>query len=177
MLNLPNIISLSRIFLLLPIIGFYEKSFYFIALSIFIIAALTDFLDGYLARLNKQETEIGALLDLLSDKIFVTVILIWLSFNSNSQVIVLSTILIITREITISYVRLHINNTKGKQIGELSADYFGKIKTTSQMFGIGFLLASKILYFPFHMMSVILILLSAIISWLSLINYFKKWNL
>ena len=176
-MNLPNLLSASRVILIIPIIFFFEINYFLMSCFVFIFASLTDFLDGYLARLNKEETEIGALLDLLSDKIFVTVILIWLSFNSNSQVIVLSTILIITREITISYVRLHINNTKGKQIGELSADYFGKIKTTSQMFGIGFLLASNILYFPFYMMSVILILLSAIISWLSLINYFKKWNL
>ena len=49
-MNLPNILSLSRIFLLAPIIIFFYKSFYLLSLIIFIIAAITDYLDGHIAE-------------------------------------------------------------------------------------------------------------------------------
>ena len=177
MINLPNLISLSRIFLLIPIILLFENKFYELSLIIFVIAAFTDFLDGYVARFKGQESETGALIDLLSDKIFVSVILIWLSFLYSNYIILVSTILIISREIIISYVRLHLNSLGNLNIKDLSADYLGKIKTTLQMSGIAFLIVSELFNQVIFYLSVTLILLSAIISWISLINYFKKWNL
>ena len=83
-MNLPNILSLSRIFLLAPIIIFFYKSFYLLSLIIFIIAAITDYLDGHIARKKNLNSDQGALLDLLSDKIFVSVLLIWMTFFSTA---------------------------------------------------------------------------------------------
>ena len=62
---------------------------------------MTDYLDGLIARKNNLTTKSGALLDLLADKIFVSTLLIWLTYKLDSQLILISSILIITREISI----------------------------------------------------------------------------
>tara|TARA_B100001248_G_C27176158_1_gene360202 strand:- start:67 stop:594 length:528 start_codon:yes stop_codon:yes gene_type:complete len=172
--NLPNILSISRILLTIPIIIFFEKGFFFFSVITFIVASITDFLDGFIARKNNQTSDIGALLDLLADKVFVSVLLIWMTHNFESFVILLSTILIITREISVSYLRLFIFS-KSKEIKDTQADSIGKFKTTLQMFSLGFLLTSPL--FPDFLFSVFLslILISAIISWYSLIRYLNKW--
>ena len=173
-MNLPNILSISRILLTVPIIIFFENGFFFFSVITFIVASITDFLDGFIARKNKQSSDIGALLDLLADKVFVSVLLIWMTYNFESLVILLSTILIITREITVSYLRLFILS-KSKEVKDTKADSMGKFKTTLQMFSLGFLLISPL--FPEHLFLVFLglILFSAIISWYSLIRYLNKW--
>ena len=86
-MNIPNFLSTLRILLLVPIIFSYEYGFYVFSLLIFIIAALTDFLDGYFARKNNQTSDLGALLDLLADKIFVSVLLIWMTFHFDSLIL------------------------------------------------------------------------------------------
>ena len=83
-MNLPNILSISRIVLLLPIILLFEYGLYLISAGVFLIASVTDYLDGYFARLNNSSSESGALLDLLADKIFVSTLLIWSTFNFDS---------------------------------------------------------------------------------------------
>ena len=59
---------------------------------------LTDYLDGYFARKNKQTSDLGAFLDLLADKIFVSTLLIWMTFNFDSLTILISSILIISEK-------------------------------------------------------------------------------
>ena len=68
---IPNLISLCRIILIFPIIFLLQMNNTFLALIFFLLAGFTDFLDGYLARYLKQESILGANLDLLADKIFV----------------------------------------------------------------------------------------------------------
>ena len=92
-MNLPNILSISRIVLLFPIILLFEYGFYLISAGVFLIASVTDYLDGYFARLNNSSSESGALLDLLADKIFVSTLLIWSTFNFDSIVILVSAFL------------------------------------------------------------------------------------
>jgi CDP-diacylglycerol--glycerol-3-phosphate 3-phosphatidyltransferase len=173
-MNLPNIISLSRIFLLAPIIIFFYKSFYLLSLIIFIIAAITDYLDGYLARKTNQNSEQGAILDLLSDKIFVSLLLIWMTFFFDSLLILLSTLLIVSREITISYLRLYLV-TRSFSIDDVKADILGKLKTSFQMIGLALVLISPYFSDLVFFSSVTFLMLSAIFSWVSLLNYFKKW--
>lgn len=173
-MSLPNILSISRILLTVPIIVFFENGFFLFSVTTFIVASITDFLDGYIARKNRQTSDIGALLDLLADKVFVTVLLIWMTSNFESLVILLSTILIVTREISVSYLRLFILS-KSKQIKDTQADSIGKFKTTLQMFSLGFLLISPLSSEFFNLIFLGLILFSAIISWYSLIRYLNKW--
>ena len=82
-MTFASYISVIRIILIIPIIiltNLQESYLNFLALFLFIFAALTDFLDGYIARKTKTESNIGALLDLLADKILVSLSLIWLIY-------------------------------------------------------------------------------------------------
>ena len=173
-MNLPNILSLSRIFLLAPIIIFFYKSFYLLSLIIFIIAAISDYLDGHIARKKNLNSDQGALLDLLLDKIFVSVLLIWMTFFFDNLLILISTLLIVSREITISYLRLYLVS-KSFSIDDVKADILGKLKTSFQMIGLALVLISPYFSDLVFYTSTIFLMLSAIFSWASLLNYFKKW--
>ena len=173
-MNLPNILSISRIFLLAPIIAFFENGSFFLSLIIFILAAFTDYLDGLFARKYSQTSDLGSLLDLLADKLFVSILLIWMTFKFDSSMILISSILIVSREISISYLRLFIIS-KSRSIDEIKSDLIGKYKTAIQMVGLGLILISPntpdfILNF-----SLLLIIISALISWYSFIRYLNKW--
>tara|TARA_X000000368_G_scaffold405783_1_gene383301 strand:+ start:503 stop:1030 length:528 start_codon:yes stop_codon:yes gene_type:complete len=174
-MNFPNILSLSRIFLTLPIILFFESSLYYLSAFIFLVAAITDFLDGFIARKRNQASELGALLDLLADKIFVSILLIWMTFNFQNGLIFISAVLIITREISVSYLRLFFISQK-KELNDLKADSIGKIKTVFQMTGLGFLLISPYFSIFFLYTTILLVLFSAFLSWYSLFKYLNKWN-
>ena len=173
-MNLPNILSISRIILIFPIILFFEYELYLFSLGTFIIASVTDFLDGYFARKNNLSSEFGALLDLLADKVFISTILVWITFNFENIIILISAILIISREISISYLRLFIISMS-KKVDEVKSDFLGKLKTTFQMIGLGFILITPITTNLIFHLSLFLILISAIISWYSFLSYLKKW--
>ncbi len=173
-MNLPNFLSISRIFLLLPIIIFFESGFFLLSLMTYITASFTDFLDGYLARKNNKTSDLGALLDLLADKLFISILMIWMTFNFDSKLILISTILIVSREISVSYLRLLIIS-KSKKINEVKSDLLGKYKTAIQMIGIGLILITPITPDLIMDLSLALIILSAFISWYSLIKYLNKW--
>ena len=173
-MNLPNILSISRILLLIPIIFFFEIGWYLFSTFVFVIAAITDFLDGYFARKNNQTSDTGALLDLLADKLFVSILLIWITFNFNNIAILILSIFIISREISISYLRLYLLSIS-REIKEIKSDKIGKYKTASQMIGLGLILASPLTPNFIFNLSLILIFFSALISWFSLIKYLNKW--
>ena len=174
-MNLPNFLSISRLLLLMPIIFFFENGFYLLSTLTFTIASITDYLDGYIARKNNLSSEVGAILDLLSDKLFVSILLIWMTFYFESFFIFLSTILIVSREISISFIRLHLL-TKSKDLSDVKADLFGKLKTVLQMFSLGIILISP--YFDNFVFSFFetLLMISAIFTWISLLKYLVSWN-
>ena len=173
-MNFPNILSVSRIFLLIPIIVLFEYELFLLSLIFYITASITDYLDGYYARKNNQTSDLGSLLDLLADKLFISILLIWMTFNFESNLILISSILIISREISISYLRLLIVS-KSKNLSEVKSNLLGKYKTAIQMIGLGLILITPIL--PNYVMdfSLILIILSALLSWFSLIKYLNQW--
>ena len=173
-MNLPNFLSISRIFLLIPIIAFFVNDLFILSILTFVIASITDYLDGYYARKKNLISDLGAYLDLLADKIFVSVILIWMTFNFNSLTILISSILIVSREISISYLRLFVIS-KTKNIDEVKSDLLGKYKTTFQMIALGFILISPITPDLVFNLSLSLLLFSALISWYSFLRYIKKW--
>jgi CDP-diacylglycerol--glycerol-3-phosphate 3-phosphatidyltransferase len=173
-MNLPNILSVSRILFLVPIIIFFENDFYIFSVATFIVAAFTDLLDGYFARKHNQSSDSGALLDLLADKLFVSILLIWMTFNFDNLIVFISAVLIVSREISISYLRLFIIS-QSNNIKEVKSDLLGKYKTTFQMIGLGLLLISPIKSDLFNLIGLTLIFLSALISWYSFMRYLKKW--
>tara|TARA_B100001121_G_C18581464_1_gene569985 strand:- start:94 stop:618 length:525 start_codon:yes stop_codon:yes gene_type:complete len=174
-MTFPNILSVSRIFLSIPIIILFEYELILLSIFTFIIASITDYLDGYFARKNSQVSHTGALLDLLADKVFVSVLLIWMTFHFDSILVLISSILIVSREISISYLRLFIIS-KSKNIDETKSDLLGKYKTAFQMIGLGLILVSPLVS-DILMLSVGFLFLSALVSWYSLIQYLNKWIL
>ena len=79
-MNLASYTSLIRILLIVPILYSISSLEYYLALVLFLVAGLTDYLDGYIARKTKTETSLGAFLDLLADKLLVCLVLVWCAF-------------------------------------------------------------------------------------------------
>ena len=108
-IKIPNILTIGRI-IIVPffVISFFLPGFYgeIIPFLLFILASFTDFLDGLLARLYKEESKLGELLDPIADKIIVSTALILLVMNETIQNYeVIAAIIILTREILISGLR------------------------------------------------------------------------
>lgn len=173
-MNLPNFLSVSRIFLIIPIIIFFENELFLYSLITFIAASLTDFLDGYFARRKGLTSDLGAFLDLLADKIFVSIILIWMTFSFDNFVIFISSIFIVSREISISYLRLFIIS-RSKDTIKVESDLLGKYKTTIQMIGMGFILISPMTFDLVFKISLAILLFSSLLSWYSFFRYLNKW--
>ncbi len=173
-MTLPNILSISRILFLIPIVILFEKNLYLFSVMAFIMASVTDYLDGYFARKNGQTSNLGALLDLLADKLFVSILLIWMTFNFESLVILVSAILIVSREISISYLRLYIIS-QSRNLNEVKSNLLGKYKTAFQMIGLGLVLISPLFIDLVFNSGLFLIFFSAILSWYSFLRYLNKW--
>jgi CDP-diacylglycerol---glycerol-3-phosphate 3-phosphatidyltransferase len=139
--NLPNILTLSRI----GIIPFFVAIYYsplemagVWASVIFILAAITDAIDGYLARRWQQTTALGAFLDPVADKLIVTVALIMLVHTYADLWLTLAAMIIISREIIISALREWMAELGLR--AKVAVSWLGKVKTASQMLAIILLL-------------------------------------
>lgn len=171
-MNLPNKLTLFRV-ILIPFFVFFLLAPYFtgygnyIALTIFIIASITDFLDGRIARKNNLVTNFGKFMDPLADKLLVSSALICLvALNKIPAWIVIT---IIAREFIISGFRL-IASDNGVVI---AASYWGKFKTVFQMLTVIVLL----LDFPgtvFSVIATVLIYISLVLTLISLVDYIAK---
>ena len=145
-MNLPNQLTMGRLFLTALFVAVMSipdqllKSFHLldyritIAILFFLIASLTDFLDGYIARKLKLVTDFGKLIDPLVDKILTSAVFIILT--QENMIPAWITIIIISREFLVTGLRLLASN-QGKV---LSADSLGKWKTTSQIIVASFFL-------------------------------------
>ena len=171
---IPNFLSFLRIFFVLPIIYTLQSELYLLAAFLFFLSSITDFMDGYLARRYELESELGAFLDLIADKILVVTILVWLVFIYSNLALTILSILIILREIIITSFRyfLVLNNADPELI---KANKYGKFKTAFQFLSI-FLLILSPLYNNFYLtFSLIFLLVSTLISYFSLTIYFMNW--
>ncbi|MDA9705178.1 CDP-diacylglycerol--glycerol-3-phosphate 3-phosphatidyltransferase [SAR86 cluster bacterium] len=164
---IPNLISLSRIFLIFPIIFCIMINNINLAFLFFLIASFTDFLDGYFARYLEQESILGANLDLLADKIFVSSLLIFISFHFDNLVFLMMTILIIAREISIGTIRQYLLEINKEN--KIKVNFLGKFKTFFQICSIG--IALIFLDTEFAFIVEVVVIIAAILSWLSLLNY------
>jgi CDP-diacylglycerol---glycerol-3-phosphate 3-phosphatidyltransferase len=170
-MNLPNKITIFRvimipIFLVFMLIPGIPNGKY-IAAAIFIIAALTDLLDGYLARKYNLITNFGKFMDPLADKLLVSSALI--CFVQLDLVPAWIVIIIIAREFIISGFRL-IASDNGVVI---AASWWGKVKTNAQMI-MSVLLIFHLDFYAFHVLEQIFIYLSVILTIVSLIDYMIK---
>ena len=129
-MNLPNKLTLLRIVLILPFLlvlylGVPFASY--IALAIFIIASLTDMLDGQIARKRHLVTDFGKFADPLADKMLVTAAMLW--FVEKGRMPGWALLIVIVREFAVSGLRM-VASDKGRVI---AAGWSGKVKTASTM--------------------------------------------
>jgi CDP-diacylglycerol--glycerol-3-phosphate 3-phosphatidyltransferase len=127
-LNIPNALSVARLFFGVATLWLIEIKWYIPALVLFLIAAITDALDGYVARLLKQETAFGRQLDPLIDKLLIAAVLIFLVAIPGSGVAAWMASVIVVRELVIQWLRSMMEG-KGVAFGAKMA---GKLKTVFQ---------------------------------------------
>ncbi|MDR1391172.1 MAG: CDP-diacylglycerol--glycerol-3-phosphate 3-phosphatidyltransferase [Holosporales bacterium] len=142
--TLPNILTVSRVFVL-PIfaLGFFIESRLgaIISFSIFVLCCATDYLDGYYARMYKQTSKIGRMLDPLADKILISIsILFIVGFDLISGYTIIAAAIILCREVIISGVR-DVAETSERNF---KTSLLSKWKTASQMFSVAIVLLSNI---------------------------------
>jgi CDP-diacylglycerol--glycerol-3-phosphate 3-phosphatidyltransferase len=130
--NVPNTLTISRLVLAVCVFALIANQLYFWALAIFVIAAVTDALDGYFARLLKQDTPLGRQLDPLIDKVIVSGCYIYLATIPDTGVMPWMVTAIVVRELLIQGLRSHLEG-RGQAFGARMA---GKLKTVIQCFSI-----------------------------------------
>ncbi len=181
-LNIPNLLTLLRI-LLIPFFfvvyvidaGWSNQ----LATVIFVVAAITDWLDGYLARKLNQYTPFGAFLDPVADKLIVATALVLLATDEKVLQMVISTPLfaaavaiIIGREIVISALREWMAEL-GKR-ASVAVSYIGKVKTALQMIAIAMLIYKEPLFgLPIFIFGEVLLFVAAALTLYSMIVYLK----
>ncbi|OQK18767.1 CDP-diacylglycerol--glycerol-3-phosphate 3-phosphatidyltransferase [Methyloprofundus sedimenti] len=174
-LNIPTLLTLTRIALIpiLAIFFYLPWEYSNIATTfIFIVAGITDWLDGYLARKMQVETKFGAFLDPVADKIMVAFVLVLLVQAESSIWMTLPAAVIIGREITISSLREWM-----AQIGQhatVKVSQIGKWKTTAQMIAIGCLLYSEeFVGVSMQLFGLVMLYIAAILTLWSMMSYLK----
>ena len=180
-LKIPNILTIGRIIL----VPFFIGAFYlpgpmgdWIPFFIFLLASFTDFLDGLLARLYKEESKLGELLDPIADKIIVASALILLVMDDTiKDYEIIAAIIIMIREILISGLREFL----AKVQVNMPVTNLAKFKTFIQMFAIAILLTgesgNKIFNFGeynAHSIGIILLWLAAFLTIYTGYDYVRK---
>ena len=187
-MNLPNKLTISSIIMSIAIIVLLlfpfqmagiefpqlfidEKlvvdSKYLIAGTLFILASLTDFLDGYLARKNNEVTDFGKLLDAIADKVLVNSVLIILASQGFIHPII--PVVIIVRDSIVNSIKM-IAASRGKVVAAIKS---GKVKTATLMVGISLTVFYNL---PFELFNLrvadFLLFVAAILSIISGIQYY-----
>ncbi len=140
--NLPNLLTYGRL-LAVPVVVaclFWSDEFImrWIALGIFILAAITDFLDGYLARALAQQSSLGRMLDPIADKLLVSAVLLMLVYDHTiTSFSIWAAIVILCREILVSGLREFLAGLKVS----VPVSQVAKWKTALQLVALGFLIA------------------------------------
>ena len=178
-LNVPNLITLSRIILIPLLIGIYylpeewlaAESKNITATAVFIFAGITDWLDGYLARRLNQMSAFGAFLDPVADKLIVVGALLALLYLQRVDMLV--ALIIVGREIAISALREWM--AKVGQAASVAVAFIGKLKTVAQMIAIALLLFHEpLLGLDCQWLGTVLINVAAVLTVVSMLYYLRK---
>lgn len=179
LVNVPNVVTFSRIVLIPLIIGLYYVPDDWLswqaknvsATIVFVVAAITDWLDGYLARRLNQMSAFGAFLDPVADKLIVTGALVVLLYLGRVDMLV--ALIIIGREIAISALREWM--AKVGQARSVAVAFVGKLKTASQMIAIPLLLYhDTLLEVDSQWLGTLLINVAAVLTVISMLYYMRK---
>ena len=181
-LNTPNVLTLLRIALIpLFIVAYYLPVSWanVLTTTLFVAAALTDWLDGYLARRLDQSSPFGAFLDPVADKLMVAVALVLLVADDRSHALSLQSIIltlvvvvIIGREIAISALREWMAEIGAR--AHVAVSVVGKVKTIAQMLAIPFLLYREpLLGLPIFRIGEVLLYVAAGLTLWSMLAYLR----
>ena len=176
-LNLPNVLTWLRILMIPAIVGILYVPWFspwernVIATALFIAAAITDWLDGYLARRLNQMSAFGAFLDPVADKLIVVSALLALLYLNRVDMIV--ALIIVGREIAISALREWM--AKVGQAKSVAVAFIGKLKTVFQMVAIPLLLYHEpLLGLDTQWYGTLLIIVAAVLTVVSMLYYVRK---
>lgn len=179
-MNFATILTISRILFIPLIVFFYifvDGNYRNIAAYIFLLALITDYLDGLIARNFNQTTAFGAFLDPIADKLLVVITIIILSRSIESFIFLLSSLIIVAREFLVIAIRQRLAELKTTL--PMRVNNLGKIKTGFQMTSLFMLLHSDLtIYFiNLHNIGLLLLFIAAILTVLSFIYYVRNsWD-
>lgn len=172
-MNIPNSLTLLRIAMIPIFVLVFYMPFswnYQLACAIFTLAALTDMLDGYLARRLDQTSKLGAFLDPVADKLMVAVVLVLLVEDDPSIFLSLPAAVIIGREITVSALREWMAELG--QRSKVAVSVYGKIKTIAQMVALILLIyRDPINDIPIYFIGMVLLYIAAALTLISMYQY------
>lgn len=177
--NIPNSLTLLRILLIPVLVAIFvvpdewEWEWSRQASSmIFLVAAVTDWFDGYLARKLDQSTPFGAFLDPVADKLMVATALVLLVADDPQIAVTISAIIIVGREITISSLREWMAELGAR--ATVAVSMLGKLKTTAQMTAITVLLwRDPLAGLPLYEIGLILLYIAAAMTLWSMVVYLR----
>ena len=175
-LNIPNLLTWARILLIPLVVGVYylpltpfEQNF--IATAAFLVAAITDWVDGWLARKLNQTSAFGAFLDPVADKLMVAAALVMLV--ELNRVDAMLAFIIIGREIAISALREWMANIGAAK--SVAVSFIGKLKTIAQMTAIPMLLwHTPIGPLNVHLLGIWSLWVAALLTLWSMVYYLRK---
>ena len=165
----PNLLSIIRIFLVYPILNNIYLGNFYTGIIIFVIAAITDALDGFLARKMDWHTNLGKILDPVADKLLLsgTVFILWL----NNLIPFYIFIILISRDLAI-LIGAAIQMSLIESVTP-SPNLLGKLTTSIQIIYISIIFLKELLVFNFHFVA--LDILIVLISSISLFVYANGW--
>tara|TARA_Y100001970_G_scaffold279623_1_gene387297 strand:+ start:11511 stop:12047 length:537 start_codon:yes stop_codon:yes gene_type:complete len=174
---MANYLTITRILLIFPVLTLTSaepNQNNWIALVLFVIAGITDHLDGYVARKTGSTSSLGALLDLVADKILIIIMIFYLVSYSSSVLLIIPSIIIIVREIVISSFRQFLAEKAG--VNPIKVTFIAKTKTTLQIFALSFLIISPNFGDLFFLLTICLFWLAAYVSLHSFYGYIKIYR-
>jgi CDP-diacylglycerol--glycerol-3-phosphate 3-phosphatidyltransferase len=179
-MNIPNSLTLLRLILLPVLVGLFYLPYHWSDMAcaaVFALAAVTDWLDGYLARKLNQSTPFGAFLDPVADKLMVAIALVLLAERFGAWWFTLPAVVIICREIVISALREWMAELGAR--AAVAVSYIGKLKTAMQMISIfGFLFVGSAASGWSFTLVLIMLYAAAILTLWSMIIYLRAaWPL
>ena len=172
-MNLPNILTLFRIGLIPVFVLIFYLPFDWnneAACIVFVVAAITDWLDGYLARKLQQISKLGAFLDPVADKLMVEVVLVLLVERHPGLLLTLPAAVIIGREIAVSALREWMAELGARS--RVAVSVYGKIKTIAQMVALPLLIYADPFYgLPVYGTGLALLYIAAGLTLVSMYQY------
>lgn len=142
------------------------------ATVVFVIASITDWMDGYLARRWNQTSRFGAFLDPVADKLLVAVCLVMLLYDAPSLLLAIMTSVIIGREIAVSALREWMAEIGTRAV--VAVSWLGKLKTGFQMTAIGMMIwQTDVLDLPVYQIGFALLIVASLLTLYSMMSYLR----